>query len=166
MKSNKLKHKKHIKRYKSVDDKFALLTYFLIVIYLSCCELQRSILLSSQVMYSYVYIATLVVTALFIIILIVSKILGCSKAELFCLSFFNVSSGVLLLEKSLLYFLICDKFDFVTYFIYIYSTLLQLVFAIYRMFKVKETMRIKTEASEIFKSHDEHKVNSGRGDIR
>ena len=154
-------NKSHKKPYQSIDDKFALLTYFLIVVYLLCCELHRSILLSSELMYSYVYLATLVVTAVFIIALIISKIIKCSKAELICLSFFNVSSAMLLLEKSLLFFTLCEKFDFTTYFIYTFSSLLQLVFAIYRMFKVKETMRVKTEASEIFKTHYEHK----RGDV-
>lgn len=162
VKSNK-KHSK--KQYQSIDDKFALFTYFLIIVYLLCCEIHRGILLSSELMYSYVYIVTLVFTSLFILVLIVSKIIKCYKAELICLSFFNVSSAMLLLEKSLLFFMIFEKFDLVTYFIYIFSSLLQLVFAVYRMFKVRETIRVKTEASEIFKTYDEHKIKAERGDV-
>ena len=72
---------------------------------------------------------------------------------------------MLLLEKSLLFFMLCEKFDFVTYFIYIFSSVFQLVFAVYRMFKVKETLRVKAEASKIFKNHDEYKIKAERGDV-
>ena len=156
---------KNKRQYQSTDDKFALFIYFLIVIYLLCCELQRSILWSSELMYSYVYLVTLIFASLFTLVLIVSKIFNCYKAELLCLSFFNVSSAMLLLEKSLLFFMLYEKFDFVTYFIYIFSSVFQLVFAVYRMFKVKETLRVKTEASKIFKNHDEYKIKAERGDV-